>query len=492
MKVLIVASECSPLVKVGGVADVVGSLPIALKSLDMDVRVVIPFYKTLIDKINNSDQSILEVKKSADFEIKWGPKTLKCDIFETKIPYTNIPVYLVHNEELISNGGVYFSPETMASPEMELERFALFSKVVANFFGLQNKVFLPDVIHCNDWHTGMIPQILRNMGRFTKLPKVIKTVFSIHNLAYQGFSNTDVASKLGLNINADKLLKWDAEDNNLDFVLQGIIGADYISTVSEKYAEEIKTPEFGEGLDEIIKSRSGRLIGILNGISYEIFNPATDDLISFKFSVGNAKEGKAINKADLQKAFKLDVNPNKPLIGVISRLAHQKGLDIVYESVRDIVEMGYQLVILGTGDPMLQSGFAELNNDPELRKNYVAYITFSEELARKIYASSDMFLIPSRYEPCGLTQMIAMKYGAVPVVRATGGLYDTVQDNETGFVYNDFSKQDMLTALQRALIKYTQEKATWDKIVKNAISKDFSWQQSARKYLRLYNMAMSA
>ena len=492
MKVLIAASECSPLVKVGGVADVVGSLPIALKQLDIDIRVVIPFYKTLIDKINNSDQSILEVKKSSDFELKWGEKTLKCDIFATKIPRTNITVYLVYNEDLISNGGVYFSPETMASPEVELERFALFSKVIANFFGLPNKVFAPDLIHCNDWHTGMVPQLLRNMRRYTKLPKTIKTVFSIHNLAYQGFSQTDVAQKLGLNINTDKLLKWDLEDNNIDFVLQGIVGADYISTVSEKYAEEIQTPEYGEGLNEIIKSRVGRLMGVLNGISYEVFNPATDELLNTKYAVANIKDGKAANKADLQKAFRLAVNPNKPLIGIISRLAHQKGLDIVYDSVREIIDMGYQLVILGTGDPMLQSGFAELNNDPELRKNYVAYITFSEEIARKIYAASDMFLIPSRYEPCGLTQMIAMKYGAVPVVRATGGLYDTVQDNQTGFVYNNFAKHDMLKALERAIVKYIEEKPAWEKIVKSAATKDFSWQQSARKYLKLYNMAMSS
>ncbi|MDQ5981712.1 MAG: hypothetical protein QG570_469, partial [Patescibacteria group bacterium] len=487
MKVLLAASECSPLVKVGGVADVVGSLPIALTQYGIDVRIVIPFYKDLADKML-SRQANIKIDKIDEIQVKYGQKNLKVELYSTFLPGTEIIVYLIKNDDLITNGGIYFSPETMASPEAELERFALFSKVIGQYFGTPNKIFYPDVIHCNDWHTGMVPQVLQSISRFRDVPEQPRTIFTIHNLAYQGFSKLEVASKLELDIKNDRTLKWDAEDDNLDFVLQGVVGSDYITTVSKKYSEEIQTPEFGEGLHEILNAREARLEGILNGISYEVFNPMTDREIDFQYSTGDLKAGKQKNKEALLKSLGLEIS-NRPLLGIISRLAHQKGLDLVAESLDEIMEMGYSVVILGTGDPQLEMIFKEYNSKTQFNKRYKALITFSEKTARQIYAASDMFLVPSRYEPCGLTQMIAMKYGSVPVVRGTGGLYDTVEENVTGYVYTGFSKVDMLKALKRAFSDFTSNKAKWERIVINGVNRDYSWKESAKKYITLYKKA---
>ena len=477
MKILIAASECSPLVKVGGIADVIGSLPIALKTLGIDVRVVIPFYK---------DLSKIESTKVKETSIKFDNTENPIEIYQTKLPDSEVIVYMIKNEKYISNGGVYYSPENMPSPKDELLRFAFFSKAVSDVFSYPDAIFAPDVIHCNDWHTGMIPQIIQSTHGYN-LTKAPKTVFTIHNLAYQGFSKLDVAEKLGLNIKTDQTLRWDANDDNLDFILQGIVGSNYITTVSEKYAEEIQTPEFGEGLEDILKSREGRLKGILNGISYEIFNPLDDEMIYKNFSINDVLAGKAANKRALQAEINLEQNPDRPLIGIVSRLASQKGLDLVADSLDDIIKMGYQMVLLGTGDPQLEAKLNECNDKDLCKMHYRAMITFSEDLARKIYAASDILLIPSRYEPSGLTQMIAMKYGSVPVVRATGGLYDTVQNEKTGFTFEQFSREEMMSSLEKAFQIYSNNQQKWASIIKNCLQQDFSWEQSAKKYALIYS-----
>jgi starch synthase len=492
MKVLITASECAPLVKVGGIADVIGSLPIVLLEQGIDIRVVIPYYKPLAEKFSADTNGAPQ--KVAERVIPYGGKSLLVNVYLTNLPGTHVPIYLIENHDYISNGGIYYSPEYMPSPEGEIERFAFFSKAVADIFsegpnGDPNQIFQPEIIHCNDWHTGMIPQIIQSKGKFIG-KSAVKTIFTIHNLAYQGFSRLEVGEKLGLNIKTDRTLNWDAEDDNLDFVLQGIVGSDFVNTVSEKYAEEIQTPEYGEGLEEILKARGARLTGVLNGISYEIFNPMNDQYIKVKYTVVDYKTGKANNKTLLQQELGLEVNPDKPMLGIISRLAHQKGLDLVAESVRPIIEMGYQIVLLGTGDPFIETKFKEFN-DSDLKDNFRALITFSEETARKIYASADMFLVPSRFEPCGLTQMIAMKYGAVPVVRATGGLYDTVQNEQTGFTYEQLNSEAMLQALRAAINVYLSDKNKWHKLVSSCMLQDFSWKESAKKYISLYRKVLS-
>lgn len=481
MNVLLIASECAPIVKVGGIADVIGSLPIALSELGIDIRVVIPYYKPLIDAAK------LEVIDK--FEINFGDKKYPVSIHKTLIANSNVTVYLLKNEQYLSNGGIYFSPQYMQSPTEELERFVFFSKAVCHYFSYSNTLFNPDIFHCNDWHTGLIPQLLQTMHNYNRL-QIPKTIFTIHNLAYQGFTDLDIARKLGLDISKDQTLKWDATDDNLDMVLQGIIGSDYITTVSERYAEEIQTPEFGEGLQEILESRKDRLKGILNGISYEVFNPKKDINIPVKFSHSNMTEGKRQNKELLQKNLGLAVDTDIPLIGIISRLASQKGLNLVADSLKEICQYNCQVVLLGTGDPQLESKFKQYNEDPSLKGKYVGKIEFSEQLARKIYAASDIFLVPSKYEPCGLTQMVAMRYGAVPIVRATGGLYDTVLDNKTGFTFTEFSSPALLTAFKRAVETY-KEKDQWKKLSQACMLEDFSWTQSAKKYAILYQKVAS-
>ncbi len=492
MRVLIIASECAPLVKVGGIADVIGSLPIVLLEQGVDIRVAIPYYKPLKEKYT-ADSSLEKPAKVLERTISYAGKEHEVDVYLTVLPNTNVPVYLVDNAEFISNGGIYYSPETMPSPELEIERFAFFSKAIADIFAnpsdTNQEIFVPDLIHCNDWHTGMVPQIIQSHSRFIGKPRV-KTIFTIHNLAYQGFSRIDVAEKLGIDIRTDQTLNWDAQDDNLDFVLQGIVGADFVSTVSKRYSEEIQTSEYGEGLEEILKSRKSRLAGVLNGISYDIFSPQNDAHLLAKYSIMDWKTGKAENKALLQKELGIEINSNRPLLGLVSRLAHQKGLDMFEENVREIIKIGYQIVLLGTGDAFLEAKFNEYNNS-DLHDNFRALITFSEETARRIYAASDMFLVPSRFEPCGLTQMIAMKYGSVPVVRATGGLYDTVLNSTTGFTYEKLDSEAMLEALETAAITYMNHWDKWEKIVFNCMKEDFSWKESAKKYIALYQRVLS-
>ena len=489
MKVLIAASECSPLVKVGGIADVVGSLPIALREHRIDVRVVIPFYKPLLDFYEKNTSFKLETK--LETTLKYGPENLKITLVETKIPNTDIPVYLIQNPDYISNGGIYFSPETMSSPDNELIRFAIFSKAICNIFSVENDIFKPDIIHCNDWHTGLVPQILQNTARLSFSHEKVKTIFTIHNLAYQGFSKLEVAEKLNLNLEYDQSLRWDAQDDNLDFLLQGIVGTDYVTTVSEKYAQEIQQPEFGEGLHEILQARQSRLVGILNGISYDIFNPSTDNFIANKFTTTDWHEKKELNKLNLQAKLGLEINKDKPLIGVVSRLAQQKGLDLVVDSLNDILKENVQLVILGTGDPQIESKIDGYNTDESKNKNFKGVLNFSEEMARMIYAGSDMFLIPSRFEPCGLTQMIAMRYASLPIVRATGGLYDTVNNEVTGFTFENLNIEELTQTLKRAIGFYTNNKAMWNRMVITAMQQDFSWKESAKKYIMVYYKALN-
>lgn len=486
MKILIAASECSPLVKVGGIADVIGSLPSALTKLSVDARVAIPFYKPLKEFLEKNTPN--DLKHLLDDEIDYGNERLKISLYQVTTS-TGIKTFLIDNPQYISNGGVYYSPETMPSPEAELYRFAIFSKALVKFFGQQNDIFNPDVLHCNDWHTGLVPQILQSLNRYIETEKQTPTVFTIHNLAYQGFSGIDVAEKLGLDMKTDQTLRWDAEDNNLDYLLQGLVGSTLLNTVSEKYAEEIQTPAYGEGLHDILLARKGRLFGIINGISYEIFNPATDKLIKYNFTTANWKSEKAKNKYELQKELGLNVC-DKPMLGIVSRLAQQKGLDVVAESMEKIIKLGFQVVILGTGDPAVEQKLKSYNDDPRLNKDYKALIEFSEQKARSIYASSDAFLIPSRYEPCGLTQMIAMKYGSLPVVRATGGLYDTVDQDKTGFIFENLTEKELLNSLTYTADKYEMQNE-WAKMVDTAMRKDFSWNESAKKYIMLYKKALT-
>ena len=494
MNVLIVSSECDPLVKVGGLADVVGSLPKALINLGVNPVVVIPAYKPLIDQNPNLFKQLI-----TNTDILYSKKNELVSVYKTNIPNTKVPVYLLKNEKYLSNKGIYFDPSSFASNQEEIERFAFFSKAVDTIFienTIDNLNF--DIVHCNDWHTGMIPHLVKkrsekssNVSGKSNMYKRPRTVFTIHNLSNQGFSSIDVIQKFGENINKSKLIEWDALDNNIDFILQGIVSADYINTVSPNYAAEIQTPWYGEGLDQIIKSRGSRISGILNGIDYSIWNPKTDTKI-YKQYDKNSLEIKKENKIGLLKELNLlkhAPSEDAPVISLISRLTYQKGIDLVNRSLKEILDLGVYVIILGTGDPSLENKLRM--SAQELKKQGYANISlileFNSDLARKIYAGSDMFLIPSRFEPCGLTQMIAMRYGTIPIVRKTGGLADTVESGVTGFLFEKFNHLEFIYAIKRA-ISYYKNKSAWHTIILNAMIKDFSWKESAKKYVELYKI----
>ncbi|MFH1388485.1 MAG: glycogen synthase [Patescibacteria group bacterium] len=477
MNVLFAASECAPVVKVGGLGDVVGSLPIALDQIDINCAVVIPAYKPLIDS-----QATLFTNRLLHTEVKFGEKAEPVNVFKTVIPKTKIPLYLIQNDTYLSNGGIYFDATAFVTSQGEIDRFAFFSKALAQvFLDEPGCDFKPDVIHCHDWHTGFVPKLVAD---------IVPTVFTIHNLANQGFSSVDVAQKLGLDINKSKILSWDALDSNLDFIMQGILNATFITTVSPTYAREILTPIFGEGLHEVLEAREGRLYGILNGIDCSVWNPEKDPYIKPNFNL-KSLDKKQECKVALQTALDLPSTPKKPILAVVSRLTTQKGIDMIISLMDEILGLGCQLVVLGTGDPSLENKLrikeAELAKEGLFEARVL--LEYNEELAHKIYAGSDIFLVPSRFEPCGLTQMIAMRYGTIPLVRQVGGLADSVVSGKTGFSFVNFNDSEFLDALKRAL-NYYSYKDEWRKLVTNAMEQDFSWAESAKKYADIYQLAL--
>jgi starch synthase len=477
MKVLFVASECAPFIKVGGLGDVVGSLPKALSKNSVDTAVVIPAYKTLFDEnLNIFKNRLLHT------EVRFANATQPVTVYKTNLPESQVPVYLIDNPAYISNGGIYQDPTAFASGQDEINRFAFFSKSVVSVF-LENPScdFKPDIIHCHDWHTGLIPNISK---------RSIPTIFTIHNLANQGFSATDILDKLEIGDNKSKVLSWDAEDSNIDFILQGIVSSDYITTVSPTYAKEILTPVFGEGLHEVLRAREGRIYGILNGIDYRVWNPKTDTHIKTNFDKDSIAKKREC-KFSLQHELNLPTNAKKPLLSFIGRLTTQKGVDMIISLLDEMLVLGCQIVILGTGDPSLENRLRMKSY--ELEKSGLfeirSILEFNEDLAHKIYAGSDVLLVPSRFEPCGLTQMIAMRYGTIPLARRVGGLLDSVRSGITGFTFDNFDDSEFLNCIKRTLNYYSYE-SEWQKIVLSAMEENFSWEESARKYVEIYNLAL--
>ncbi len=476
LKVLIAASECAPFVKVGGLADVVGSLPKALEKINVDVRVVIPYYK----EVQSSKFKVQSC--NSKFKVKFG-RAEEVGVYESRLPGSEVPIYFLENQKYLSGGGVYFSKDAFVSSQEEIRRFAFFSKAVVEFIKVSERK--PDVVHCNDWHTGLVPGLIKS----SKLGHSA-TVFTIHNLANQGFAELSILKNLNSITPESELIRWDAEDDNLDLMLQGVTAADVVSTVSPSYAKEILTPEFGEGLHQVLKAREARLFGILNGIDYQIWNPEMDQKIEFNYGLKEGPAGKVGNKIYLQKELGLTVNPEVPLIGVVTRLAEQKGIDILLEALKGILAFGAQLVILGVGDPKIEKELRIKNEELREKGSFKAIIRFDEELAHRIYAASDLFLMPSKFEPCGLVQIIAMRYGALPIVRETGGLKDTVEDAKTGFVFREYSAEALLEVVERAAGRFGVENIEFRQMISRAMQADFSWERSAGEYLQLYQRAL--
>ncbi|SDG33709.1 starch synthase [Selenomonas sp. WCT3] len=473
MKVLYVASEVVPFAKTGGLADVAGSLPQALKEENVDIRVIMPKFGKIDPKYTNAMEHVYD----GELDVAWRKKYVGLDKYEKD----GITYYFVDNQE-------YFGREGFYGYDDDAERFSFFCRAVLNLLPVMD--FWPDVIHTNDWHAGLVNVLLKLEHMDDERYRDIRTLYTIHNLKYQGVFPKEVMSDvLGIDwkyFNNGDLEFYDA----VNFMKGGIIYADYISTVSKTYAQEIQYEYFGEHLDGLLRSRQDTLFGIVNGLDYNVYNPSTDANLFETYDI-DSRDRKADNKTELQNLLGLPNNRRTPMVALVSRLVSAKGLDLIVRMMDEILQHeDIQFVMLGTGDREYEEWFKGL--EWRFPNKVSANIKFSNELAQRMYAAADIFLMPSDYEPCGIGQLIALRYGAVPVVRETGGLKDTVQQydkytNEgNGFVFGDYNAHEMMYALKRALSAY-ENFEEWQHIVANAMNTDYSWTNSAREYKELYH-----
>ena len=479
MKVLYVTAECWPFIKTGGLGDVAYALPKALKKEGVDVRVIMPKYSNIPTYLKD------KFKPVAEFSVKVGWRNQYCGIESMELD--GITFYFIDNE-------FYFKRSDQPSiygHRDDPERFAFFTNAV--LAAIEKLNFYPDVMNLNDWHTGMIPLMLKeNYGHLRKY-KNIKTVYTIHNLQYQGIFNKEILGNI-FDLSYDHFNNGDIEFyGNVNFMKAGIVFADEVTTVSKTYAKEIQTEFYGEGLDGLLKANAYKLEGILNGIDYDLNNPATDNAIFVNFDV-NCIEKKLENKKKLQEILGLEVNPDIPLVGIVSRLTSQKGLDLINYMMPEIMSENLQMVVLGTGEHQYQSMFNYYNSN--FSDKLSARITFDTAFAQQIYAACDIFLMPSLYEPCGIGQMLAMRYGSIPIVRETGGLKDTVMPYNkftgegNGFSFANYNAHEMFFTLQKA-IKLYQDKNIWNNLIINAMNTDNSWKKSAQDYIRIFKSLIS-
>lgn len=472
MKVLYVASEAVPFIKTGGLADVAGSLPKALVAEGVDARVVLPKYGSIPGKYKEQMEHVADIS----IPVSWRQKYAGVD----KIELDGVTYYFIDNEEYFNRDGLYGYGD-------DAERFSFFSRAVLNLLPAMD--FWPDVINANDWHAGLLSVFLKLEHQGDSRYESIKTVFSIHNLKYQGvFDKNVMGDVLGLDwkyFNNGDLEFHDA----VNFMKGGIIYADAVGTVSRTYAQEIQYPYFGEQLDGLLRQRSNDIYGIVNGLDYTVYNPATDPNI-FQHYDESSPEKKVENKVQLQEQLGLPVNRNIPMIGLVSRLVAAKGLDLITRIMDEVLaHEECQFVLLGTGDKEYEDWFRGLQW--RYPNQVSANIRFSNELAQRIYAGSDIFLMPSNYEPCGIGQLIALRYGTVPVVRETGGLKDTVvpYDKDSGegngFTFVDYNAHELMYALKRAISAYG-DLGRRNQLILNALKSDYSWKSSAQEYVQLY------
>jgi len=480
MKVFFVASECVPFSKTGGLADVVGALPEALAALGHEVSVIIPRYRA------TKPGSPLPTTENLTIPLSSG---FKFAALQRGGVVKGVQHYLVDCPELFDRDGLYQTKDGKDYPD-NATRFAAFS--LAAIEGIKRLGEPPRVIHCHDWQTSLVPVYLNTLYAGDRFFRETSTVLTIHNLGYQGLFPADILPKITLDWSVFHIegLEFFGKVN---YLKGGILFSDFITTVSRKYAAEIQTPEFGYGLDGVLRSRAGRLQGILNGVDYDAWNPATDPLIPAHYTAANLAGKRVCKKELLVKLGVSAPNLDRPVIGIVSRFATQKGFDLIEHIAADLAAMDAYVVALGAGEPQYESLFRALaEQHPD---KFLVRVAYDNELAHQIEAGSDIFLMPSRYEPCGLNQIYSLKYGAVPVVRATGGLDDTIQDfdgtNGTGFKFSEYSAPALLGALQRAIDAYRQS-AAWTRLLQNGMSKDFSWPVSARAYAQAYQQASAA
>ncbi|MFQ5329317.1 MAG: glycogen synthase GlgA [Thermodesulfobacteriota bacterium] len=479
LKVLIVSSEAVPFAKTGGLADVAGALPQALKAAGCDVTLAMPLYREVVEK-------------GGDFEEVDGAITVKIGLHDVTASLLRgesdgVPVYFLKQDEYFDRSFLYGTPDSDYFDN--LERFTLFARGLLDGLSRLGETF--DVIHCNDWQTGLIPLYLKSLYRADKNYRRTATLFTIHNIAYQGifpsplFPVTGLPSRL---FSVDGLEFW----GNISLLKGGLLFAELVTTVSKRYSREIQTKEFGYGLEGVLKARRKGLFGVLNGVDYREWNPEHDPHIAAPYSRKNIS-GKATCRRDLLGEFGLKLPAKRPLIGIISRLADQKGFDILSEAMDEIMAMDVGMVLLGTGERRYHELFTALA--ARYPKRLGVKISYDNTLAHKIEAGADIFLMPSKYEPCGLNQIYSLKYGTVPIVRATGGLDDTVEGYDrkrgkgNGFKFSRYAPTALVRKVGEAVTLF-QDKREWRKVMQSGMAEDFSWERSAKRYITLYRRAI--
>ncbi len=474
-RILFVASECVPFIKTGGLADVVGSLPKYFNKEEFDVRVMVPKYCAIPDTYKQ------QMKYKTHFYLNLAWRSQYVGILEMELD--GITFYFIDNE-------FYFSgPTPYGNIYEDIEKFAFFSKAALSALPLID--FRPDIIHCHDWQTGLLPIYLKDTFSQNPFFQGIKSIMTIHNLKFQGVWDMktvkDISGLSSYYFAPDKLEAY----GDANYLKGGIVYADYVTTVSNSYAEEIKMPFYGEGLDGLMRAKSNALEGIVNGLDYVEYDPENDPYIYKKYNVKNFRKEKVKNKHGLQEELGLEQNNKKFMIGIVSRLTDQKGLDLIDYVIEEICSEDTQLVVLGTGEEKYENLFRHYAW--KYRDRVSANIFYSNDRAHKIYAACDAFLMPSLFEPCGLSQLMSLRYGTVPIVRETGGLRDTVEPyNEyeskgTGFSFKNYNAHEMLNTIRYAKHIFYEKKREWNKIIDRGMAADFSWNNSAKRYEALYN-----
>jgi len=457
MKILFAVWELDPFIKVGGLGDVAASLPRALSNLGVDIRIVIPFYKAL--RLGRSRKKLIKY-----FRLKYAQRHEKVEVYEITHPVSKIPVYLLKNSKYLD---IPVFPDT----------YAFFDKAIVSMVAENHLSFMPEIIHCNDLHTALIPLLLKQ----NKMPT--KTILTIHNLTHQGRTSLDILDKIGIDKNKCNVTQWEIDSRKVNFLLEGITHADIITTVSPTYAKEIMTEEYGAGLEEVLRGKEGLIFGVLNGIDDHRREP-------MRLPQHSWEEEKKLSKRYLQKKLGLRIDESIPLLAFIGRFSlRQKGIDILHKMLRTIDPAGYEFVILGKGDLEWEERFLWL--DTFYPKNVTCTFEFNDRLANQIYAASDFVLIPSKFEPCGLIQMIAMSFGTLPIAHRTGGLIDSINNGHNGFLFKNYTAEALRETVEKAVNIWRHEKKKYKEMVISALSADFSWDKSAKEYLRLYEKLLS-
>lgn len=474
-KILFVASEAVPFIKTGGLADVAGSLPKCFNKEEFDVRVILPKYLCMSEEWKSKMNYVTHFY----MDLAWRSQYVGV----LEMQYEGIQFYFIDNEYYFAGAKPY------GNIYQDIEKFAFFSKAALS--ALPSIGFKPDIVHCHDWQTGLIPVLLKDKFPESEFYRDIKSIITIHNLKFQGVWDVktvrDITGLPAYYFTPDKLEAY----GDANYLKGGIVYADAITTVSDTYAEEIKVPFYGEGLDGLMRARANSLRGIVNGIDYDVFNPETDPMINYHYNIRNFRKEKIKNKRALQKELGLKQSDSTFMVGIVSRLTDQKGFDLIAHMMDEMCQNDIQFVVLGTGEEKYENMFRHFAW--KYQGKVSANIFYSEALSHKIYASCDAFLMPSLFEPCGLSQLMSLRYGTLPIVRETGGLKDTVipyneyESTGTGFSFTNYNAHEMYNTLQYAMHVYYNKKREWNKLIDRAMAADFSWNSSARKYEELYN-----